>query len=283
MINIGGHVSAAGGVSKALERAHEIGFQSVQIHPGSPQTWKGLSIPDEEITQFKKLRSEYQISPVFFHNIYLINFASDEPRIWQGGISSTKKYLEYASKMDVQGVITHLGSGKGKPLEEVFPQLIEALKEVLKECPNNTKFIIENTAGAGSTIGRTIEEIGEIIKAVPQEYHNRLGVCIDTCHAFASGISYQTKEEADNLVAKIESNFGLQMLSCIHLNDSKYDFNTNKDRHENIGEGFISREAFSNLFHHPKLQNIPFILEVPGIEGTGPDKINLQRVIDIAK
>lgn len=283
MINIGGHVSASGGVSKALERAREIGFQSIQIHPGSPQTWKLLTISEEEIEEFKKLQTKYQISPIFFHNIYLINFASDDLRIWQSGINSTKKYLEYASKMNVQGVITHLGSGKGKPLNEVFPLIINALIEVLKECPLNTKFIIENTAGAGSTIGRTIEEIGEIIKAVPEEYHNRLGVCLDTCHAFASGISYQTIKETDDLINKIEANFGLQMLSCIHLNDSKYDFNTNKDRHENIGEGFISRQAFSNLFHHPKLQNIPFILEVPGIEGTGPDKINLERVQVLAK
>ena len=273
---IGGHVSAAGGCLNALTRAQERGFKAIQIHPTGPQSWAGPTTTDSVAAEFKGRAPECGVDKAFFHNIYLANFASAEERVWQGAIRISVQYLELAHKMGVGGVVTHLGSHKGSGFEAVLPDLIARLQRMLAEAPAG-RFLIENTAGAGGTIGRSLVEIEQIINGVgaPPE---RLGVCIDTCHAFASGIPIQTNEGWAGFMTEFEQRLGLKRLACMHLNDSKGEFDSNKDRHQNIGDGMIGLEGFRHIVTDSRLQDVPGIMEVPGVEHTGPDAANREKL-----
>ena len=279
MIKIGGHVSAAGGIQKAVGRATDLEFQCFQIHPSAPQRWQSPNPSDQDIQSYAQQVQELDL-PSFMHNVYLVNFASEDPLQIEKSIKITKDYLNLASRAGSLGVPTHLGSHKGRGLSAVLPGLSEGVQEAIKGT-ENAQFIIENTAGAGGNIGRDLKEFDLIMSSMPQ-IRNRLGICIDTCHAFAAGIPIHTQEGLDQFMDEFEERFGLESLSCIHLNDSKHQFGSGKDRHENIGDGFMGNDAFARIFHHPKLQKVPFIMEVPGIEGHGPDAINRERVVALA-
>ncbi|MCC2632091.1 MAG: deoxyribonuclease [Patescibacteria group bacterium] len=274
---IGGHVSCAGGPLKALERAEALGFNTLQIHPSAPQSWAKPSVTDEVAAEYKEKTVKSGLHSSFFHNIYLTNFASENPAIWHGCIESSKSYMSLAAKMGVQGVVTHLGSHKGAGMEEVMPRLVEGLKRLLDGCSTESTFLIENTAGAGGTIGRSLIEIEMILEQV-LPHHKNVGICIDTCHAFASGINIHTAEGVEAFLNEFKTRFGLEKLACIHLNDSKNAFGTNKDRHENIGQGHIGDSGFLSILNHPDLATVPLIMEVPGYEEKGPDKLNLEHV-----
>jgi deoxyribonuclease-4 len=278
---LGGHVSSAGGPLKALDRAEALEFETVQIHPSSPQTWARPQISPEVADAFQARLVAGPVRSAFFHHIYLVNFASPNPTFWHASIDITKSYLSLADTMGVTGTVTHLGSHKGTGLEECLPRITEGLTKAVKDTPGDSLFIIENTAGAGGTIGRSLEEINRIVDEL-EEIKPRLGICIDTCHSFASGIPLDTESGLEHFLTEFEERFGLSMLSCIHLNDSQFGFNTNRDRHANIGEGFFGEEGFRRLFHHPKLQTVPFIMEVPGENKSGPDALNRDRVRALA-
>lgn len=274
---IGGHVSAAGGVLKALDRAEELGFRAIQIHPTAPQSWGSPKVTDEDAATFKNTATKRGVEVAFFHNIYLCNFAAENAPGWYGSITVTTNYLKLASKMGVIGAVTHVGSHKGAGMESTIERIVDGISRVLDNAPEDACFIIENTAGAGGTIGRTLEEIQMMTDRIWPK-HKNLGICIDTCHAFASGIPIHTEEGLEAFVKEFEERFGLEALRCIHLNDSKTPFNSNRDRHENIGDGEIGLDGFRPLLHHPKLVQVPLIMEVPGIEDKGPDIVNRQRV-----
>lgn len=274
---LGGHVSAAGGVLKALDRAASLEFEAIQIHPSAPQTWKKPATSDEEAAEFKMLAPSKGVKATFFHNIYLGNFAAEQNGHWQGTIEITKSYLTLAAKMGALGVVTHTGSHKGNGFDTTLQRVTEGIGRALAESPAEAKYLIENTAGAGGTIGRTLEEIEQIITPLWKHYPN-VGICIDTCHAFASGIPIHEPAGLEAFLTEFDERFSLEALTCIHLNDSKTPFNSNRDRHENIGDGELGLEAFRTIVNHPKLQTVPLIMEVPGIENTGPDAINRDRV-----
>jgi deoxyribonuclease-4 len=281
MISLGGHVSCSGGVLKAIERAEALEFNCLQIHPTAPQSWGKPTTTDEEAADFAKTLPERGIRQAFFHNIYLTNFASESQSGWHGSIEITKSYMALAAKMKVDGVVTHLGSHKGIGMVNVLDHLTEGLNRMLSESPPEATFLIENTAGAGGSIGRSLEEIQMILDKV-WPLHPNVGICIDTCHAFASGIPIHTQKGLNLFVKEFKERFGMEALRCIHLNDSKNEFNTFKDRHQNIGDGFIGNEAFSRILHNPDLQKVPFIMEVPGLEDKGPDAGNRDRVRALA-
>lgn len=282
MVIIGGHVSAAGGVNKAIKRAQDLRFKAIQIHPTGPQSWAKPITTDEEATIFAATYPSSDISSVFFHNIYLNNFASPSEAIWHGSIEITKSYMLLASKMKVQGVVTHLGSHKGAGLEATLKRLTKGLRKMLEASPPEATFVIENTAGGGGSIGRSLEEIEMILNTI-WPIHKNVKICLDTCHSFSAGIPIHTEEGLNQFIADFKARFGLQSLACLHLNDSKTEFGGFKDRHENIGDGFIGNEAFRRILHHPDLQSVPFIMEVPGLERKGPDAANRERVEKLAK
>lgn len=280
MAKFGAHLSIAGGYKNALLKAKEIGCNSLQIFAASPRSWSKLNVDHSTIQQFNHLKRELGIDPIYFHASYLINLANES----SGGHLSKKSLIEelnLAPKLGVKGTIIHLGSFKNTDVQlfkqlnkERYGILIKNIKEVLNNTPHETLFIIENAGNR--KIGRTLEEIGEIIKDVDDE---RVRVCLDTCHLFAAGYDFRTEEKLEDLLQTFNHFIGLEKLEVWQFNDSKDPFGSLRDRHENIGEGTIGLEVFKLIMNHPKMKDLPFIAETPGFDGLGPDKKN----IDILK
>jgi deoxyribonuclease-4 len=179
--------------------------------------------------------------------------------------------------MGADGLVLHIGSHRGSGFEAAVPAIVDALVEALdsvEAAPEPCPILLENTAGAGDTVGRSFDELAQVIDAAGGD--ERLGVCLDTQHLWASGVPFSTIEEADSLIALVEETVGLERLQCLHLNDSKVAFGANRDRHENIGDGTIGTKALASLLGHPDLQGLPAILEVPG-EGDGPRKADVAK------
>ncbi len=253
---IGCHVSIAGGVFKAPERAAALGAQAMQIFTRSPQGGKAPELTPEIISEFNLKAKSYQLKAVFVHTPYYINFASTNSRIKYGSISVLRDELERASLLGAQYVMTHLGSAGELSQQEANAATIEALKKSLDGYTDSTELLIENAAGAGKIMGSTFAQIAEIIKAVA---HPKLvGICLDTQHSFASGYDWR---DFDNTLAKINTEIGLDKIKLIHANDSKTELASNKDRHEHIGKGLIGQEAFKNIVAFAKEKNISMILE----------------------
>ncbi len=275
MFRIGAHVSTQGGLTKAFENALSIGANTIQIFGASPVRWSA-PLPSKEVSkQFKEMSKEYDISPVFLHAPYLINLASqngDMPKISQALL---QRHLEIANEMGAFGVIFHIGSRGSRSEKEAEKIVVDKLSEILNKIEFGN-LLIENSAGAGNLVGDSLEEISSIINGVKS---SRLGFCFDTAHAFGSGlIKEYSSKEVDTLTKNIDKYIGLDKLWAIHLNDSKVPAGSNKDRHDNIGKGLITRDGFRVFLKNKIFQKIPLILEVPGFDGNGPDKKNIDIV-----
>lgn len=268
-------MSVAGGVIKAFDRAEELGAESMQIFALSPRQWKSAAPPDEVLEQYRQFASEHpNIHGTYCHASYLINLATGNDVLKEKSFECLVGHLAVATGLGAEGVILHIGSHLGAGLDAVMDRIAESLVGALDAASARAgepscKILIENTAGAGGTVGRSFEELATIIDATGGD--ERLGVCMDTQHLFASGVSYETVEHADAVVNEIRTTVGLDRLACLHLNDSKVALGTNRDRHENLGEGEIGSNALSYLLSHPDLQGVPALLEVPG-DGSGPRK-----------
>lgn len=287
---LGAHISIKGGLENVLDRAQDLAVQAIQIHPSLPQQWAKPKITDGEACHFALKMKKKKLGPLFFHAIYLINFASENPTIWHGSITSITNYLKLAALMNAAGVITHLGSTKGALWQDAKKRVILALRRVFDDLrmsgltcspTSRPKFIIETAAGAGNVIGDDLDEVAQIFQAIKDDYP--CGICIDTAHLFESGAQINTEDGLDQLIKKIDREIGLKNLVAIHLNDSMTDFNSKRDRHQNIGQGKIGDEALARIINQPKFKDIPFILEVPGFEGAGPDKQNVSHVSSLLK
>ncbi len=253
---IGCHVSIAGGVFKAPERAAALGAQAMQIFTRSPQGGKAPELTPEICEQFQISNFKFQIKEVVVHTPYYINFASTNSRIKYGSISVLRDELERASLLGAKYVMTHLGSAGELSQQEANAATIEALKKSLDGYTGSTELLIENAAGAGKIMGSTFAQIAEIIQAVN---HTKLvGICLDTQHSFASGYDWR---DFNNTLAKIDTEIGLDKIKLIHANDSKTELASNKDRHEHIGQGLIGQEAFKNIVAFAQAKNISMILE----------------------
>lgn len=273
-LKIGAHLSAQGGFTNPLKRIKDIGGNSLQIFSSSPRTWNLPHVLDEEADEFKKLKDELGVIPVYFHASYLINLG-DTSRIGHLSKKLLIEELKVASKMGVKGSIIHPGSFKDRSEEPAFKNpkydgFLKNITEVLKQAPKDTLLIIEN-AGMRK-IGKRIDEIERIIKDVGDK---RLRACLDTCHLHAAGYDISTEKKLDNFLDDFDKRIGLGKLELWHINDSRDPFGSFRDRHENIGEGEIGLETFRLLFNHPKTKSSPFIIETPGFDGLGPDKKNL--------
>jgi deoxyribonuclease-4 len=269
MIRLGAHQSISGGYSEALKRINNIGGNCLQIFSSSPRGWNFAKPTEDEIKQFLTLNSSLLINPIYFHATYLINLA-DDSRVGHMSKLSLITELNLASKLKVKGSIVHLGSYKKEVSSIKYPVLIKNIKEILEKTPKDTLFIIENAGNR--KIGQTLEEISQIVKDVNNP---RVRICFDTCHLFSNGYKFDTNQELElflEKLAKLEIN---NLIEIWHLNDSRDEFNSGHDRHDNIGEGKIGVEEFKTLINHSKTKNYPFIIETPGFDGNGPDKKNL--------
>tara|TARA_B100000029_G_scaffold515018_1_gene620097 strand:+ start:1097 stop:1954 length:858 start_codon:yes stop_codon:yes gene_type:complete len=275
-MKIGAHVSTSGGISKAVARGQDIGCETIQIFGSSPQSWAFKPVPGEQIELFKQGLADAGMGPVFLHAIYLINLGTANKENLKKGIDSLVNYMTLAADIGAAGVIVHPGSHGGRSFDAVLDQVVEAIKIVLDTSPEGPCLAVENMAGMGQHIGAKFDELGEILKAVDNP---RLKICLDTQHSFAAGYDLTNPAGIQAMLDELDAGPGSGNVAAIHANDSKRVCGSGIDRHDNIGDGFIGEEGFAAIMANPAFAQVPFLLEVPGFEGKGPDQQN----IDILK
>jgi deoxyribonuclease-4 len=273
---IGGHVSSAGGLDKAVGRAEELGCETMQIFNQSPRAWRPTKYTDADFEAFQARFVESPVQSVFIHAVYLINVASDDTEVRRKSLASLTHALRVGDSIDAGGVIVHPGSGKGAGVDKTLKLIGDAFERALSKsesCP----LLLENTAGAGGTVGRTFDELAAVIDRSGAA--ERLGVCLDSCHLLASGHEVREPSALSAVVDEFDRKLGLDRLRCLHLNDSKMPFGSNRDRHANLGDGELGEDGIRVFLAEPRFEGLPVLLEVPGPTGHGPDKAQ----IDIAK
>lgn len=264
----GAHVSIAKSIAEAPKRAFDLGCEVFQIFSRSPRGGKAPEISSDIIAQLKKNLKKYKQKEFYIHTPYYINLGSSNNRIYYGSISVLKEELERGSKLGAKYVMTHLGSAKDLGEKESLKKVVRGLREILKDYEGSTQFLIEMSAGAGNIIGDDFKEIARIIKEVEKGkgLKNKIGVCFDTAHAFASGYDLRDKKAVEKTFDDFDNILGLKRLKLIHGNDSMVDLNARKDRHENIGKGKIGWEGFRAIINDSRLKDINMIIETPGEE-----------------
>ena len=278
---LGAHVDSSGGLHLAFPRAAAMGAAAIQVHPTPPHYWGSPKLDDDRVERFREAAAAAGHPPFYFHAVYLINLAGDDPLLRQRSESTLAGYLAAADRLGIDGVIFHTGSHKGVGFEACLPTITAHLRRVMERAdPQQARLLIENNAGMGGCVGARFEELRAMMDAAGDP---RIRVCFDTCHAFASGYDERTAETARATLDEWERVVGLQKLEVIHCNDSQTGLGSNRDRHANIGQGEIGEEGFRALLHDGRLQKVPFILEVPGLEGQGPDAANLEILRRLAQ
>jgi deoxyribonuclease-4 len=273
----GAHVKSSGGVWHAIENGAGIGAEAVQFFAGSPRTWKTTLYKDEDSQKFREMRAESPIRFVVIHTIYLINLASDNDDFYEKSVTSLCGAMTAADQLSADAIVTHIGSHQGSGFAAGLERVQQGLRRALADSEGSTvKLLLENTAGAGGTMGVDFRELGQIIDAAGG--HPRLGICVDTAHIFESGVDLRTRAGIDEVLRELDAGCDRDRLVMFHLNDSKTPLGSNRDRHENIGDGDLGEDAFRLLVNEPAFKDLPGILEVPGIDGQGPDRENLARL-----
>lgn len=276
-MDLGAHVSTAGGISKAVERAQEIGAETIQIFASSPRAWAFKALAENQVLAFREGVEEAGIKSTFIHGLYLVNIGGT-PELVEKSVIALGQTMHAAGQIGAEGVIFHSGSHKGVGFDAVLDQAADALTRVLAGSPPDVQLIIENCAGMGAQIGASFGELGRLMKAIDNP---RLKICLDTEHAFAAGYNIADPDGIEGAMAEFEKEIGLDRLVVVHANDAKVEFASGVDRHENIGEGHIGIAGFETIMAHSAFQRVPFLLEVPGEDKKGPDKANLDRLKEI--
>ena len=273
-MKLGAHVSTAGGLDKAIDRARDIGAETIQIFVSSPRGWAFKPVPEERVLAFREKAEAAGISPTFLHGIYLVNVGGT-PDLVQKSTESLVNHMNVAAQIGAAGVIFHGGSHKGVGFDTVLDQAATALRDVLARSPADVWLIIENCAGMGAQIGASFQEIRRLMDAIASP---QIMVCLDAQHCFAAGYDLADPDAIEGVVQEFDREIGLSRLVAVHANDSKVEFASGVDRHDNIGEGHMGEAGFEVLMGHPAFRNVPFLLEVPGADNKGPDKENLDRL-----
>jgi len=277
-MKIGAHVRTAGGVDKAIDHAVEMGAETIQIFSGAPYAWKRKNYSQGEVDACRSKVAETGIEPAFIHGLYLVNLASSDEALLARSFDALVGDMKAASLIGAKGVIFHIGSHMGAGYDAKLNQVVEYVRRVVDNTPDDAWMILENAAGMGGAIGSKFAELGTIIR---ESGSDRVKVCLDTQHAFAAGHDLRTRAGLDKMFEEFDRDVGLERLVAVHANDSKITLGGGVDRHANIGEGEIGRDGFVNILSHPAFAEIPFLLEVPGIEDHGPDKENVERLKDL--
>jgi len=270
---LGGHCS--GGIKKALENAHAFGMDSVQLFAQSPRTWRFPDHDPADLEAFRARREELGIGAVAIHAVYLLNLASTKADFYEKSVDTLSKTVDAACAIGAEAVVFHVGSHQGAGFDAGLERVVPALAQALGRCDDTTWLCMENTAGTGDTIGRSLEELAALYEAL--DHHPRLGVCLDSCHLFASGYDVTDPDALDGVVKQLDALIGLDRLRVLHVNDSKTPLGSNRDRHDNIGDGLMGNKL-TVFLGHPKLQGLPALLEVPGADGHGPDLEQMMKL-----
>jgi deoxyribonuclease IV len=273
---IGGHVSTAGGLVRAIERAEERACETMQIFNQSPRAWRPTRYSEDDFAAFRERFAESPVASTYIHAVYLINVASDDAEVCRKSLVSLTHALSIGDAIGAAGVVVHPGSGKGQAPAPTFRKLGKAMRAALAEtdsCP----LLFENTAGAGFTIGRTFEELARVIEV--SGGGDRLGVCLDSCHLLASGYEVRDRAAFRSVVDEYDRLVGRDRLRALHLNDSKVGLGANVDRHANLGEGELGEDGIRVFLAERRFRGLPVLIEVPGPDGHGPDR----KQIELAK
>ncbi len=266
---IGAHVSTAGGLVNAHGRGVEIGADSIQVFNQSPRMWRPTRWTDDDIAAFLELMDDGPIRSVVIHAVYLINCASKDPVIREKSLASLVHALRMGDEIGASGVVLHPGSTVGEPHEEALARVGDALRHALEEserCP----LLLEDTAGAGNTLGRSFEELAELVDLT--DGHARLGLCLDSCHLLASGFDVRTADGLTEVMDRCVSLVGQDRMRCLHVNDSQAPLGSNRDRHAPLGDGELGARGCGAFLSEPRFEGLPTIFEGPGVEGGAPAK-----------
>src|SRR3954449_12238918 len=273
---IGARLSSSGGIHTAVDRAEAIGAESLQVFTQSPRTWRPTNHDPKNLDRFRERRGEVGLQGVLCHALYLCNFATTKDDIYEKSVAALANTMQVACAIGADGVVVHVGSHLGAGLEAGLERVLPAVEQVLELCDDTTWLLMENSAGAGGTIGRSVEELATIYERLDR--HPRLGVCLDSCHLYVSGVDVADRPTLDVLLDELDDAVGLDRLRALHVNDSAGELGSNRDRHANIGDGLLGEEL-GVFLGHPKLQGLPAVLEVEGKGKRGPDK----EQIDLAR
>lgn len=264
---IGAHVSPAGGPAKAVDRGLERGAEAIQIFNQNPRAWKPTVYSDEQVAAFHDAMDGSAVKALVIHAVYLLNAASEDPEIREKTLTSLASSLQAGDRLGAHAVVLHPGSAKtgevGPAIERAGEVIAEALAQS-ESCPLH----LENTAGAGGTLGRSFDELAALLEASGGDA--RLGVCLDSCHLFASGHDIRTIGGLTDVLDDFDARVGLGRLGSLHLNDSQTPLGSNRDRHANIGQGELGEEGCAAFLSEPRFESLPVILETPGENRSGP-------------
>lgn len=260
-MRFGFHISIAGGFSKVVDRAKKKGCQAIQLFSRNPRGWRYSPLDEADIAQFKVNLTGSGIEPIFVHMPYLSNLATSKPDLYERSIGSLCEDLRRAEILGSHFLVTHVGSRLDTGEEEALGKVTEAINAAFDRVKNPVILLLENTAGQGSEVGYTFSQIGGVIAKVEEK--GRVGICLDTAHAFEAGYDLSTAEGLDTTLDEFERLIGLGSLHLLHLNDSKTPLGSRKDRHWHIGEGHIGLAGFKLIVNHPHLHHLPGIMETP--------------------
>jgi deoxyribonuclease-4 len=270
----GAHVSISGGIASAIDRAEELGADAVQIFTQSPQMWKPTVRSAEELEGFRVRREASAVRSVVCHALYLINLASTDREIRKKSVVALRASLETAAAIGAEGVMFHVGSHLGKGLGAALRRIVPPLRELLDLTSDDLWLLLENSAGAGGTIGRSVDELAAIVEKL--DHHPRIGICLDSCHWWASGVDITDPDALDVALEDVASRMGRDRVRCLHINDAAVALGSNRDRHASLGEGTIG-DGMATFLAHPAFQGIPAILETRGPDGTYVGELALLR------
>ncbi len=265
IILLGAHISISGGFHKAIEKGEEIGCTAIQIFTKSGRSWFAKEITQQEIDKFQETLKKSSIKSVIAHSAYLINLGSPKKEIEQKSIKGLKLELERCDQLSIPFLVIHPGAHLKSGEEKCLEQIAKNLSDILKKHKGKTKILLETTAGQGTNVGYKFEHLQKILNLSKEK--NKMGVCLDTCHIFSAGYDIGTTKGYEKVMSEFSKTIGLKNLKAIHLNDSKTNLNSRKDRHENLGKGTIPISSFRLIMNDKRFEKIPKILETPVITG----------------
>jgi deoxyribonuclease IV len=271
---IGAHVSTAGGLVNAHERGVERGCEAIQVFNQSPRAWRPTRWKPDDVAAFRELMADGPIKSVLIHAVYLINPATKDREMRRKSSDSLVHALRMGDEIGADGVVLHPGSTVGEPHEEALPRVGEMLRRALGES-DSCRLLLEDTAGAGNTLGRTFEELAELIELSGGD--DRIGLCLDSCHMLASGFDITTADKLAAVVDRCVQIVGLERLHALHVNDSQNPLGSNRDRHAIPGEGELGARGCAAFLSEPRFEGLPALFEGPGTSGHAPDKVDVDR------
>ncbi len=275
-MHFGAHVSAAGGISKAIDRVDEIGGTAVQVFTQSPRMWKPTEHSEEEIERFRTRRREARIKAVSCHALYLVNLASADAEVREKSLVALRATMETARAIGADAVVFHVGSHLGSGFDAALDRVVPAMRELLELTTDDLWLCMENAAGTGALIGRSIDELAALFDALDR--HPRLGLCLDSCHWWASGVDVSDPHALDAALVDVDRRIGLDRLRVLHVNDSQTALGSNRDRHELVGTGLIG-DGLATFLSHPAFAGLPAITETWEDEGEATEDLDRMRAL----